>query len=207
MNRLLKICVVERFHKYKCSYCVSVRNALIVFALFSLLGALVVLVTSIMLIGALRKEYEKKMVPWLYSFAVFTIFRLFAFIFFSIVNDLIFAYNVMMCLLWIVFVCLSVYGWLIVYSLYVELSDLTRLEDLAHLRVIIVALSPAVPFALCVVNRNVNRCVFRLARCSRSMHRRRIPLRDLVQQRRTAPCPPCRSINILSRSTMKIKRA
>ncbi|OXU21098.1 hypothetical protein TSAR_015355 [Trichomalopsis sarcophagae] len=112
-----------------------VRNALIVFALFSLLGAMVILVTSFILIKALRKEYEKKMVPWLYSFAIFTIFRLFAFLFFSIVNDMIFAYNILICLLWIAFSVLSIYGWLIVYSLYIELSDLTRLEDLAHLRV------------------------------------------------------------------------
>ena len=92
-------------------------------------------VTSILLIRALRKEYEKKMLPWLYSFAIFTIFRIFAFIFFSIVNDMIFAYNIMMCLLWIAFSALSVYGWMVVYSLYIELGELTKLEDLAHLRV------------------------------------------------------------------------
>lgn len=78
------------------------------------------------------------MIPWLYSFAAFTVFRFFAFLFFSIVNDLIFAYNIMICLLWILFISFSVYGWLIVYSLYIELSDLTRLEDLAHLRVRII---------------------------------------------------------------------
>ncbi|KAK0078924.1 hypothetical protein PV325_001936, partial [Microctonus aethiopoides] len=86
------------------------RNALIVGALFSLLGGIAVLVTSIILINALRKEHEKKMIPWLYSFAIFTMFRLLAFLFFT-------------------------YGWLIVYSLHIELSDLTRLEDLAHLRI------------------------------------------------------------------------
>lgn len=112
-----------------------IRNALIVFALFSILGGIVVFVTSSMLIKALRKEHEKKIVPWLYSFAIFTLFRLFAFIFFSIVNDMIFAYNIIMCLLWIIFVCISAYGWLVVYSLYLELCDLTRLEDLAHLRI------------------------------------------------------------------------
>nr|CAD7446026.1 unnamed protein product [Timema bartmani] len=111
-----------------------VRNALFVFALFSLLGSLVVLVTGIILIIALRKEYEKKMLPWIYAFAVFTLFRLFAFVFASIVTDMIFAYNIMMCLLWILFTVWSVYGWLLVYSLYLELSDLTKLEDLAHLR-------------------------------------------------------------------------
>jgi len=104
-------------------------------ALFSMLGGIVIFATSFILIRALRKEHEKKMIPWLYSFAIFTIFRFFAFIFFSIVNDMIFAYNIMMCLLWIIFLCISAYGWLIVYSLYLELCDLTRLEDLAHLRV------------------------------------------------------------------------
>lgn len=81
------------------------------------------------------QEYEKKMLPWIYTFAVFTIFRFLAFLFFSIVNDMIFAYNIIMCLLWTIFIIFSVYGWVLVYSLYIELSDLTRLEDLAHLRV------------------------------------------------------------------------
>ncbi|KAJ3651739.1 hypothetical protein Zmor_017757 [Zophobas morio] len=111
-----------------------VRNALVMFAALSILLAIAVFVTSIMLIVALRKEYEKKIVPWLYAFAIFTIFRLFAYLFFSIVNDLIFAYNILMCLLWTVFLAISIYGWILIYSLYIELSDLTRLEDLAHLR-------------------------------------------------------------------------
>lgn len=111
-----------------------VRNTLIMFSVFSILLSLMVLVTSIILIIALRKEYEKKMLPWIYTFAVFTIFRFLAFLFFSIVNDMIFAYNVIMCLLWTIFIIISGYGWALVYSLYIELSDLTKLEDLAHLR-------------------------------------------------------------------------
>lgn len=113
----------------------SVRNGLIIFALFSMLGGFVIFVTSIILIKALRKEYEKKMVPWLYSFAIFTIFRFFAFLYFGIVNDLYFGYNITISFLWILFTAASSYGWMIVYSLYIELSDLTKLEDLAHLRV------------------------------------------------------------------------
>ncbi|XP_050507221.1 uncharacterized protein LOC114337819 [Diabrotica virgifera virgifera] len=111
-----------------------VRNTLVMFAGFSILLSMAVFVTSIMLINALRKEYEKRMQPWIYTFAAFTIFRFLAFLFFSIVNDMIFAYNIIMCLLWIIFLVLSVYGWVLVYSLYIELSELTRLEDLAHLR-------------------------------------------------------------------------
>ncbi|XP_014204847.1 uncharacterized protein LOC106636831 [Copidosoma floridanum] len=112
-----------------------VRNILVMFALFSMLGGFIIFVTSILLIAALRKEYEKKMVPWLYSFAIFSIFRFLAILFFSIVNDLYFGYNVTMTFLWILFSAVSVYGWMIVYSLYIELCDLTKLEDLAHLRI------------------------------------------------------------------------
>ncbi|XP_008549717.1 uncharacterized protein LOC130673493 [Microplitis mediator] len=112
-----------------------IRNALIVGALFSLLGSIALLVTSVILINALRKEYERRMIPWLYCFGIFTVFRFLVYLFFCIVNDMIFAYNIMICLLWLFFLCFSVYGWLTVHTLYIELSDLTRLEDLAHLRI------------------------------------------------------------------------
>ncbi|CRK95967.1 CLUMA_CG009408, isoform A [Clunio marinus] len=111
-----------------------VRNVLVVFALFSVLAAAVIFVTSIMLIVALRKEYESKVVPWLWSYGAFLGFRFFAFLFFAIVNDLIFFYNIAMTMLWIIIIAVSIYGWLVVYSLYLELSNLTKLEDLAHLR-------------------------------------------------------------------------
>ncbi|XP_063705474.1 uncharacterized protein LOC134834666 [Culicoides brevitarsis] len=113
---------------------VHVRNTLIVFALFSLVGACFLFVTSLMLIIALRKEHEKKIMPWLYVFAGFIVFRFFALLFFSILNDLIFAYNIFITVVWVLIIPASVYGWLTVYSLYVELADLTKLEDLAHLR-------------------------------------------------------------------------
>jgi len=111
-----------------------IRNALIMFAFFSLIGGVTILVTGIMLVVALRKEYEHRIVPWLWTFAVFTIIRFMAFLFFAIVNDLIFAYNILMVLLWIALLTGCAYSWLIIYSLYLELADLTKLEDLAHLR-------------------------------------------------------------------------
>lgn len=131
----LPLYLVAHFIGYLCRVFVSVRNALIVFALFSLIGAVAVFVTSIILLKGLQKEYEKKMIPFLYVFAFFTLFRIFAFLFFSIVNDNIFAYNVLMCILWVIFSVINVYGWILTYSLYLELEDLTKLEDLAHLRV------------------------------------------------------------------------
>ncbi|KAK7598278.1 hypothetical protein V9T40_006513 [Parthenolecanium corni] len=111
-----------------------VRNLLILFALFSFAAGVVIFVTSIILINALRKEYERRIISWLYTFAAFTIFRFVAWVFVSIVNDQIFFYNYTMLLLWGCFTILNAYGWILVYSLYVELSDLSKLEDLAHLR-------------------------------------------------------------------------
>lgn len=113
----------------------NVRNGLMIFALFSLLTGVVILYTSVLLVIALRKEYEHKILPWLWSFAVFTIVRLLAFLFFSIVNDMIFAYNILMVVVWTLLLIGCAYSWLVIYSLYLELSDLTKLEDLAHLRV------------------------------------------------------------------------
>ncbi|XP_031625969.1 uncharacterized protein LOC116342476 [Contarinia nasturtii] len=111
-----------------------VRNILVMFALFSFLAGLAVFVTSILLTVALRKEYEEKILPWLWTMAIFTILRSLAWLFFSIVNDLIFAYNIFICLAWVIIIVLSIWSWLVVYSLYVELKDLSKLEDLAHLR-------------------------------------------------------------------------
>ncbi|XP_073818254.1 protein pasi2 [Musca autumnalis] len=111
-----------------------VRNMLMVFALFSLVLGLIIFCTSILLVVALRKEYERKILPWLWTFAVFTVWRLLALLFFAIVNDLYFAYNAVMVFLWSVCILVSIYGWCCVYSLFLELVDLTKLEDLAHLR-------------------------------------------------------------------------
>lgn len=112
-----------------------VRNVLVIFALFSALIACVTFVTSVMLVAALRKEYENKILPWLWSYGIFIGFRCIAFLFFAIVNDLYFFYNIFMTILWIILIAISVYGWLTVYSVFIELADLTKLEDLAHLRI------------------------------------------------------------------------
>jgi len=111
-----------------------VRNILAMFAFFSFISGFIVFVSSIALLVALRKEYEKQIQPWLWTFGIFSVLRFLAFLFFSIVNDLTFAYNLFMCLFWLILICVCFYSWILVYSLYLELSDLTKLEDLAHLR-------------------------------------------------------------------------
>ncbi|CAG0890155.1 unnamed protein product [Darwinula stevensoni] len=114
---------------------IHVRNCLITFALFSALGGMCLLVTSTILMIALRKELEQRIRPWLWCMLLFTGWRVFALVFASLVNDLVFGYHQAMLWLWLIFIVLNAYGWLVVYSLYMELCDLTRLEDLAKLKV------------------------------------------------------------------------
>ena len=65
---------------------------------------------------------------------IFTGWRLFHFIFGNFVNDLIFAYHLAMLFIWLLLLAANVYGWIIVYSFYLELCDLTKMEDLARLK-------------------------------------------------------------------------
>ena len=53
----------------------------------------------------------------------------------GIVNDMIFAYNIIMLIAWFFFNVVNVFSFLCVYSLYLELNDLTHLEDQQRLKV------------------------------------------------------------------------
>jgi hypothetical protein len=48
---------------------------------------------------------------------------------------MIFAYNILMLIVWFFFNILNVLAFICIYSLYLELSDLTKLQDLARLKV------------------------------------------------------------------------
>lgn len=129
------------------------------------------------------QEHEKKIMPWLWCFAAFIVFRFFALLFFSIVNDLIFAYNVLMTLIWCLIIPASIYGWLTVYSLYIELADLTKLEDLAHLRVSFFYGTKHVAQQFLYKSFPY----FRWAQCNHSMHPQLILWLDHVQSHLTRP--------------------
>ncbi len=53
----------------------------------------------------------------------------------AIVNDMIFAYNIIMFIAWAIFNVFNVFSFVCIYSLYLELNDLTKLQDLAKLKV------------------------------------------------------------------------
>ncbi|TRY73877.1 hypothetical protein TCAL_15746 [Tigriopus californicus] len=99
-----------------------VRNLLSLPMPFPSLALLLLLVTSVMLFDALRKEQE-------------TAFK-------AIVNDMIFSYNIVMFIAWLVFNILNLLSCACIFSLYLELNDLTKLQDLARLKWTTIVLCP-----------------------------------------------------------------
>lgn len=115
------------------------------------LCALYLLSASLVLMGALRKEHELKFRHWLRSMSIFIVIRFVAIVFQSTVNvrklsssiqsnffisfqDLYFAYHQAMLIIWFLLTMVNIFVWLVVYSNYQELSDITRLEDMAKLK-------------------------------------------------------------------------
>ena len=104
-------------------------------SVFSLFGGVALLITNVLLLDGLRKEQETAFKGWLYSMGFFAPWKWLAWAFAGIVNDMIFAYNIIMLIAWFFFNILNVFSFLCIYSLYLELSDLTKLQDLARLKV------------------------------------------------------------------------
>lgn len=111
-----------------------IRNLLIMSSVLSLLGGVALLVTNVLLLDGLRKEQETAFKGWLFSMGFFTPWKIVAWAFAGIVNDMIFAYNIIMLIAWFFFNILNVFSFLCIYSLYLELTDLTKLQDLARLK-------------------------------------------------------------------------
>lgn len=111
-----------------------VRLTLILVSALLAISAIVLLTTSIVIIPALKKEYEAKFKPWLLTMTTFIVLRTITIIFQSVANDLYFTYHQAMLLLWALLIPLDVFALLIIYSNYQELSDITKIEDIANLK-------------------------------------------------------------------------
>jgi len=111
-----------------------VRNLLIMSGLFSTIFGLALLVTSCILLDALRQEKERGFEGWLWTMAFFTPWKIIAWAFASIVNDWIFAYHYIMFLVWLLFNVLDCGAVVCMYSLFLELSGITELEDMTKLK-------------------------------------------------------------------------
>ena len=67
--------------------------------------------------------------------AFFTPWKWLTWLYAGIVNDQIFAYNIIMLIAWFIFNVLNTASFVCIWSLYLELNDLTKLQDLARLKV------------------------------------------------------------------------
>ena len=97
-------------------------------------AACYLLVASIILMPALKKEREIEFKQWLRAMALFIIIRTLGTLFQSIANDLYFIYHQIMLLMWLLFTLVNIFAFLVVVSNYQELSNITRLEDMAQLK-------------------------------------------------------------------------
>ena len=64
-----------------------------------------------------------------------TVWKIITWVYNGIVNDPIFAYNYLMLIIWFFLNIMNVFSWLCIYSLYLELDDLTKIQDMAKLKV------------------------------------------------------------------------
>lgn len=111
-----------------------VRRSLIASSVLLSVSATYLLVASVILMAALRKEHEVKFKHWLRAMASFIIMRTISLFYQSIVNDLYFAYHQAMLVIWLLLTVVNVFAFLVVYSNYQELSNITKLEDMAKLK-------------------------------------------------------------------------
>jgi hypothetical protein len=100
-----------------------------------MLGGAALFITNVLLLDGLRKEQESGFRSWLCIMGFLTPWKIAAWAFAGIVNDNIFAYNIIMLIAWFFFNIVNVLAFLCIYSLYLELKSLTNLQDLARLKV------------------------------------------------------------------------
>jgi hypothetical protein len=111
-----------------------VWNLLAFSSIVSLLSSIAIFIGSCILLDALRLEKETGFEFWLYSMGFFTPWRFVSWVFHSIANDMIFAYHIFMFLTWILLHVLNVGSFLVIYSLYLELTGISKLEQNAKVK-------------------------------------------------------------------------
>ncbi|RWS04926.1 uncharacterized protein B4U79_06174 [Dinothrombium tinctorium] len=111
-----------------------IRRTLIACSLILIAISIYLLVSSVILMNALRKEHEIKFKHWIRAMALFIVFRVASLIFQSIANDIYFFYHQFMLIFWTLLIVVNVFMFLVVISNFQELSDITRLEDMAKLK-------------------------------------------------------------------------
>ena len=111
-----------------------IRNLLMMSALLSVFQSILLFATSCIMLNALRLEKETGFTSWLMVMGVFIIWRVLAWAYGSIVNDMIFGYHIFTLVIWMALSTAGTFSWAVVYSLYLELTSITKIETCARIK-------------------------------------------------------------------------
>ena len=111
-----------------------VRNLLMMASLISIMMSIALFVTSCFMLNALRLEKEKGFQSWLITMCSFTCWKILHLGYGTIVNDLYFSYHIFTFFIWMIFTILSIGSLAVIYSLYLELTSISKLEDIARFK-------------------------------------------------------------------------
>ena len=111
-----------------------IRNILMMSALLSVLQSILLFITSCITLNALRLEKETGFTSWLIVMGVFVLWRILAWAYSSIVNDMIFGYHIFTMIIWMALSVAGAFSWTVVYSLYLQLTSITKIETSARMK-------------------------------------------------------------------------
>jgi len=114
-----------------------VRNLLFFSGLSSIVFAILLFITSCIILDALRLEKERGFKTWLWTMGIFTPWKIVCWVYAAIVNDMMCcssSYHVLMFLVWLVLNVANVLAWSVMYSLYLELEGISKLEGMAKMK-------------------------------------------------------------------------
>ena len=109
-----------------------VRNILLLAAIVSLIAAIPLFLTSCFLLNAMRLENQTGFVAWMITMSVFTVWKMIHLGYTTVVNDMIFGYNLFTFFTWILFNALNIGCLVLVYSFYQELRSLDHIETMTQ---------------------------------------------------------------------------
>ena len=107
-----------------------VRNILLLASVVSLIASIPLFLTSCFLLNAMRLENQTGFVAWMITMAVFTVWKMIHLGYTTVVNDMIFGYNLFTFFTWMIFNVLNIGSLVLVYSFYQELRSLDQLETM-----------------------------------------------------------------------------
>ena len=109
-----------------------VRNILLLASIVSLIASIPLFITSCFLLNAMRLENQTGFVAWMITMTVFSIWKMIHLGYTTVVNDMIFGYNLFTFFTWIIFNALNIGSLVLVYSFYQELRSLDQIETMTQ---------------------------------------------------------------------------